>query len=166
MAVLLVERGLGASLVEGGCEMETTNLKRMGIAGALMGALAFGGCGTMRTSEQTWTMNTTDVIPAAVGKVKVAKEKDGNTKVKVEVSHLAQPDTVFNDASTYVVWLKPEAGTAQNVGVLSLDKDLKGQLETKTAFKDFQVIVTAERDSNVTSPSQQSVMNTQIVVPT
>jgi hypothetical protein len=98
--------------------------------------------------------------------VKVAKEKDGNTTVKVEVQHLAQPATVFEEASTYVVWLKPQTGAPQNVGVLSLNKDLKGELETRTAFKDFSVIVTAEKTANVTTPSPHSVMNTQVVMPT
>ena len=79
-------------------------------------------------------------------------EKDGNTKVKVEVAHLAAPHAVFDEASTYVVWLKPEAGEAQNVGVLNINKDLKGELETRTAVKDFQVIVTAEKDGNATAP--------------
>jgi len=131
----------------------------------LVGALALGGCGTMG-HEQTWTMNATDQIPAASGKVKVKSEKDGNTRVKVEVAHLAQPAAAFGEASAYVVWLKPEAGRAQNVGVLSLDKNLKGELETRTAFKDFQVLVTAEKDANVTTPSGQPVMNTKVVVPT
>jgi len=130
-----------------------------------MGALSFGACGTMG-HEQTWTMNTTEMIPSAIGKVKVKGEKDGNTRVKVEVSHLAPPAAVFDQTSTYVVWLKPEAGTAQNVGVLAINKDLKGSLETQTAFKDFQVLVTAEMDPNVTSPSGRSVMNTSVVVPT
>jgi hypothetical protein len=142
--------------------MKTLGFKRWGVAGALIGALAFGGCGTMR-GEQTWTMSTTERIPSAVGKVKVKNEKDGNTRVKVEVAHLAQPESVF-DASTYVVWLKPDTGEAQNVGVLNVSKDLKGELETRTAFKDFQVIVTAERDANVTTPSGKPVMDTRVVV--
>jgi len=128
-----------------------------------MGALALGGCAS---HEQTWTMNTTEMIPSAVGKVKIKGEKDGNTRVKVEVAHLAPPAAVFDQASTYVVWLKPESGTAQNVGVLSVSKDLKGSLETKTAFKDFSVIVTAEKDANVTAPTGQNVMDTKVVVPT
>jgi hypothetical protein len=142
--------------------MKLQSVRRWGVAGALTGVLALGGC----AHEQTWTMNTTEMIPSAVGKVKVANEKDGNTKVKVEVSHLAQPSSVFDQTSTYVVWLKPESGAAQNVGVLSLNKDLKGSLETQTAFKDFQVIVTAEKDANVTAPSGRSVMNASVVVPT
>jgi len=146
--------------------MKMHNLKRWGVAGSLVGALALGGCGHMRGgSEQTWTMNTAESVPAAAGKVKVAEEKDGNTKVKVEVEHLAAADTVNEKASTYVVWLKPDSGTAQNVGALIVDKDLKGKLETKTAFKDFQVFVTAEKDANVTSPSQTTIMATKVVVP-
>ena len=141
--------------------MKLQSVRRWGVAGALTGVLALGGC----AHEQTWTMNTTEMIPSAVGKVKVANEKDGNTKVKVEVAHLAQPSSVFDQTSTYVVWLKPESGRAQNVGVLSLNKDLKGSLETQTAFKDFQVIVTAEKDANVTAPSGRSVMNASVVVP-
>src|SRR4051794_5949681 len=103
--------------------MKISNLKRWGMGGALVGALALGGgCGTMDSmrGEQTWTMSTTDKIPSAVGKVKVAKTKEGNTKVKVEVAHLAQPEAAFDHASTYVVWLKPQSGAAQNVGVLNV----------------------------------------------
>jgi len=144
--------------------MKALILKRMGAAGALVGALAFGSCAAM-TKEQTWSMNTSEKVPAADGKVKVKAEKDGNTRVKVEVEHLASPDAVFAQASTYVVWLKPERGAAQNVGVLNLSKNLKGELETRTAFKDFSVIVTAEHSANVTTPGPFRVMNTQIVMP-
>ena len=143
--------------------MKTLGWKRWGIGGALIGALALGGCSGMH--EQTWTMSTTEKVPAAVGKVKVKSEKDGNTKVKVEVAHLAQPAAAFN-ASTYVVWLKPELGDAQNVGVLTVGNDLKGSLETKTAFTNFQVIVTAEKDANVTAPLGRPVMDTRVVVAT
>jgi len=144
--------------------MKTPMWKRMGVAGALTGALALGGCSSM-TKEQTWSMNTTDRIPSAEGKVKVKAEKDGNTRVKVEVAHLAQPSSVFEQAQIYVVWLKPETGPAQNVGVLQVGKDLKGELQTQTAFKDFRVMVTAEESSNVTTPGPHRVMNTQIVMP-
>jgi len=143
--------------------MQASSLKRWGVGSALIGALAFGGCSGMH--EQTWTMSTTEKVPAAVGKVKVKNEKDGNTRVKVEVAHLAQATSAF-DATTYVVWLKPEHGRAQNVGVLSVDNKLEGSLETKTAFKDFSVIVTAEKDANVMAPTGQSVMDTKVVVPT
>src|SRR4029078_5967618 len=144
--------------------MKTLGFKRWGVGGALIGTLGLGGVGCSGMHEQTWTMSTTDKIPSAMGKVKVKAEKDGNTRVKVAVAPLAQPASAF-DATTYVVWLKPEAGRAQNVGVLNVNKKLEGSLETKTAFKDFSVIVTAEKDANVTAPSGQSVMDTKVVVP-
>ena len=143
--------------------MRAEEFKRWSVGGALIGALALGG-GVGCSHEQTWTMATTDKLPAATGKVKVKEEKDGNTRVKVEVAHVAQPDDVFN-ANNYVVWLKPRSGIAQNVGVLSIDKKLNGSLETKTPFKEFTVIVTAERSPNVTMRAGQSIMDTQVVVP-
>jgi hypothetical protein len=146
--------------------MQASSLKRWGIGSAFIGALALGGCSSMGMGhEQTWTMNTTEKVPSAVGKVKVKNEKDGNTRVKVEVAHLAQPSSAF-DATSYVVWLKPEHGRAQNVGVLNVNKKLDGSLETRTAFKDFSVIVTAEKDANAMAPTGQSVMDTRVVVPT
>ena len=81
------------------------------------------------------------------------------------MAHLAHPDDAFN-ATTYVVWLKPASGIAQNVGVLNVNKKLEGSLETKTPFKDFTVIVTAEQSANVTMPTGQSVMDTKVFVPT
>ena len=64
-----------------------------------------------------------------------------------------------------MVWLRPQTGDAQNVGVLQIGKDLKGELETRTGFKDFTVMVTAEESANVTTPSPHSIMNTQVVMP-
>ena len=149
--------------------METQRLRRWGVAGTLVGALALGGaCGTMDRAKgmQTWTLNTSDSVQAASGKVLVGTEKDGNTKVKVQVQHLAPPVTVDDDSNAYVVWLQPAGGEPQNVGVLTVDKDLKGELETRTPFKEFKVIVTAEIVSNVRVPSGPPVMNTSITVPT
>ncbi len=139
------------------------------MAGTLVGALALGGgCSSMDRAMgmQTWTLNTSDSVQAATGKVLVGTEKGGNTKVKVEVQHLAPPATVDDDSKAYVVWLMPSGGLPQNVGVLKVGKDLKGELETRTPFKQFQVIVTAEPVPNVRTPSGPPVMNADVTVPT
>ncbi|HVZ89147.1 MAG TPA: hypothetical protein VHG72_19420 [Polyangia bacterium] len=133
----------------------------------LAGALAFSGCSSMGfgAHETSWTMNSSKDVQAATGTVKVANQKDGNTSLKVEVEHLAPPTTVFQDTSTYVVWVKPENGKAMNVGVLKISGDLKGELQTSTAFKDFTVLVTAEHSPSVLTPSQNTVMNTTVTMP-
>ena len=147
--------------------MQTRQLKRWGVGATLVGALALGGCGTMDRASgmQTWTLQASEDVQSAAGKVKVGTEKDGNTKVKVEVERLAQAATVHEDTTAYVVWLRPDGGQPQNVGVLTVDKNLKGKLETKTPFKQFQLIVTAEASANAMLPSGPPVMNAHITVP-
>jgi hypothetical protein len=133
----------------------------LGLAGALAATLAFGGC----SSTQTWPMAAAARVPAAEGKVQVAAEKNGNHDVKVEVQHLAPPDKVADGAAAYVVWIKPEQGAPQNVGVLKVDENLQGNLETKTDYRTFEVMVTAERDANATAPTGTPVMRTNVTAP-
>ena len=140
------------------------------MAGILGGSMALGACGTMMHT-QTWTMDTSASVPAAEGKVKVANEKNGNTKVKLEVSHLAPPALAAADTTTpateatYVVWIRPPTGAPQNVGVLDVGKDRKGKLETTTPFKEFTVSVTLERNPAVTVPRGERVLDKRITMP-
>jgi hypothetical protein len=98
--------------------------------------------------------------------VKISPQKDGNTNVKVEVQHLAPAALVNPEASTYVVWLRPTAGFPQNLGVLKVNDKSKGELTTKTAFKSFDVMVTAETNPSATVPSNDRIMTASVVVPT
>jgi hypothetical protein len=140
------------------------------MVGALFATLGLGGCSTtnemLGRNQQTWTLATSDKIPAAQGEVKVSPQKDGNTKLKVEVQHLAPPTAVNEYASTYVVWLRPSAGLPQNVGVLKVNDKNKGELEAKTPFKTFDVMVTAEQNATATVPSGDRVLTASVVVPT
>jgi hypothetical protein len=141
----------------------TRKFMQMGLAGVLMGSLALGGgCATDRA---TWSMDTAQSVPAAEGKVKVANQKDGNTKVKVEVEHLAPPTSVADSGGAYVVWIAPENGSPQNVGVLDVGSNRKGKLETKTAFKEFTVKVTLEKSPAATTPRGATMMKTHITMP-
>jgi hypothetical protein len=142
----------------------TPILKKMGLAGFLWGSVAFGGCGTTG-GTQTWSMSPAESAPAAVGKVKVANLKDGNTKVKVEVDHLAPPALASEVATAYVVWIKPENGAPQNVGILNVDSNRKGSLDTKTPFKEFTVMVTLETSPSATIPGGSTVMDSHITMP-
>ena len=142
-------------------------IKRLGMAGVLAGTLALGGgCSHFGGgNSQTWTMKAIDKAPAATGKVEVATAKDGNHQVKVEVKHMAPPDRIFEGSTAYIVWLKAENGTFQNVGTLNVDKDLNGKLETRTPFNTFDVLVTAEKTSDAMTPSEHHVMNAKVDVP-
>jgi hypothetical protein len=140
-------------------------LKKVGMAGVLGSSLVFGACSTTG-GTQTWHLTSAESSQAADGKVKVANEKDGNTKVKVEVEHLAPAGMAGEEGGSYVVWIKPDHGAAQNVGVLQVGSNRKGELKTRTPFKEFTVMVTLERSSSVTIPTGTPVMDTRITMPT
>ncbi len=143
-------------------------LRRTLIRSAIVVGLVMGGCATTREmigggNTQTYTLEISPKVPAATGKVDVSTNKDGNHTVDVKVERLAEPSRVFDGASTYVVWLIAPNSPPTNVGVLPLDSDLKGSLETKTPFRNFQVEVTAEPTPAATRPNTQNrVMSTTV----
>ncbi len=150
-----------------------TIIKRLGLAGALASTLAFGGCSTtnsmMGRNQQTWTMHAETPAaqgPAAQGKVQVATGDKGNRDLKVEARNLLPPDTAFPGTSHYVVWLKPADGAPVNIGVLSPDKKLNAELDTKTPFTTFEIMVTAENSAQPMQPSNNEVLTAAVVVAT
>jgi hypothetical protein len=123
----------------------------------------FGG----KANSASWPLQSADKVPAASGQVTVSQENDANHVVNVTVEHLAHPGDAFPGASTYVVWLVPnaEGGHPENVGVLQLDTDLKGHLQARTPYRSFQVVITAEEQPNVTAPSNDRVLTTSVALP-
>jgi len=128
------------------------------VAFAVSSLFACGG-------SQTTTLTAADSAPAAQGTAKASIGDNGNTTLDVEVKHLAPPDRISKDAKFYVVWAKPsDGGAIQNLGMLRVDNDRKGDLTTKTALRDFTVLVTPESSGSVSRPSEASVMTTEIHV--
>ena len=146
-------------------------ITRLGMAGALAGMVAFGGCSTTNSmlgrNQQVWTMTSQSAMPAVQGRIQVATgDKGTNRNLKVEASNLAKPDATFNGTSTYVVWLKPSQGAPVNIGVLSPDKNENAKLETTTAYTTFEVMVTAESSAQPTFPSTNQVLDAMVHVAT
>jgi hypothetical protein len=101
-------------------------------------------------------------IPAAEGVVRATAGENGNTQLRVFVRHLARPEKVRPDATTYVVWLQPPGGAPQNMGALAVDEDLRGSLTTVTPLKSFDVFITLERTATVQEPSAENVLSASI----
>jgi hypothetical protein len=139
----------------------------MGTFGLAVGlAAGGGGCSYIQNrGAMSWNLQPTDKLPAAQGKVMVSKPDGANRQVTVSVEHLAPPEQAFGK-STYVVWIRPHGGgEAQNMGVLRSDDDLEASLSFKTAFKTFDVMVSAEEQPNVTSPSNDWAFQASVAVP-
>lgn len=110
------------------------------------------GCGG------TSALHVSDKVPAAKGNFSVVAGDNGNSRVTVNVSHLAAADKVGNGATTYVVWVQPKDAKANNVGALQIDDDLSGSLEIATPYKDGAVFITAEVRADVTEPAEPKLL--------
>lgn len=127
---------------------------------------ALPACSTTRSmmggggQSQTWSLTGNEKVPAAQGSVGVRPGGDGNQTVEVRVKHLAPPSRVYDGTQHYVVWLLPEqgGGAPQNLGILGLNDKLEGDLTSQTPYRNFQVLITAEAQPNVTEPSGNRVM--------
>jgi hypothetical protein len=111
---------------------------------------------------KTYHMTSTSTVPGAAGNVYVGKEKNGNIKVDVKVSHLAKPGRLTPPANNYVVWLQQEGSQPQSQGELRVGDDLEGELKTTTPLKNFNVFITAESDSQTKTPSDQVVLRVTV----
>jgi hypothetical protein len=119
------------------------------VAGLLLAAVA---------SAKKYPLTADKSVPAAQGQVDVGRDKNGNTKVELEVEHLAAPENLTPPRSAYVVWFQERGGEASNQGSLKPGKNLKGSFKSVTQMKSFDVIITAESDAGVKTPSGSEVM--------
>lgn len=98
------------------------------------------------------------------GTVTVEEIEGGNYLVHVEVQHLPPPDRVAEDASAYIVWIKPEDGSPVKAGRLGYDPDERsGTMQATTpAGGTFFVIITAESDEATNEPSDAIVVEREV----
>ena len=101
-------------------------------------------------------------VPAARGQVDVGRDKNGNTKVELEVEHLAGPENLTPPRTTYVVWFQESGAEPLNQGALKPNKSLKATFKSITPLKNFAVFVTAEADPNTKSPSGSEVLRASV----
>jgi hypothetical protein len=149
--------------------MDSKKMIRQAAVFVALSALA--GCSTwnrMTNSSSQDSANialrSSDSIPSAQGRLAVKGTEGPNQVVDLTVKHMAQPNRVKPGATAYVVWLQPDAAKEPiNMGVLSVDKDLNGQLQFKTPFPKFEVFVTAEENPTVQAPSEHTHLLTAAV---
>jgi hypothetical protein len=107
-------------------------------------------------------MVANSAVPAAQGHLSTDTDRNGNTKIHVDVDHLAQPSALTPASNTYVVWVQPRGSAPQNVGELRVNSDLHGSFRTSVPYKTFDVYVTAERDPRASSPSGPELLKATV----
>lgn len=98
-----------------------------------------GACSTTKQLEGN------QIVPSAQGEVTTRKEGIGNTRVTLNVKHLAPAGKVVEGANNYVVWVKAIGATKfTNIGALKVDKNLQGSYTTTIPQSAFRIMVTPE----------------------
>jgi hypothetical protein len=111
------------------------------------------------------TFQTSNVVPAAEGTVKVKKDNNNNHKIEISIQNLAEPNRLQVPKSTYVVWMDTDNSGVKNIGQINtstgfLSSRLKASFETVSSFKPTRVFITAEDDGNIQIPGMYVVLTT------
>ena len=111
------------------------------------------------------SFQTSSVVPAAEGSVKVKKDKNNNYSIDLNVIRLADPKRLEPSKSTYVVWIETEENGSKNIGSLNtsssmFSKTLKSSLKTVSPFKPVSFFITAEDNADIQYPGSQVVLRT------
>jgi len=108
---------------------------------------------------------TSSVVPAAEGSVKVKKDNNNNYSIDLNVIRLADPKRLEPSKSTYVVWIETPENGSKNIGSLNtsssmFSKTLKSSLKTVSPFKPVSLFITAEDNADIQYPGTQVVLRT------
>lgn len=124
----------------------------------LLFTLAFTAC------NRKIAFNTSTIVPAAEGYVKVKKDNNGNHAINVDVKNLANPRRLPVPQSVYMVWVDSPEGL-KKLGQLKsgsglFSNTLKASLRAITPVKPTRLFITAESDAGVQYPGSQTVLTT------
>src|ERR1017187_5423024 len=117
--------------------------------------LTFALLCTVAYAAKKYPMTAASIVPGARAEVAISKDKNGNTRLKMTVQHLANLENLTPRAAAYVVWLRERGGNPENQGQLKMDKNLKATFESGTPLKGFDVFVTAEQDLREKDPARR-----------
>src|SRR6516165_1210435 len=96
-------------------------------------------------------LRSTDRLPEASGVVRVER-RGGTTEIEVEIGSMKPASLFGGDYNTYVLWVVPSRGAAENLGEIPLDGD-RGRLRASTKATAFAALVPAEPHYLVDTPS-------------
>lgn len=122
-------------------------------------------CVLLASCARKISFDTSTVVPAAQGTVKLKTDNNNNHSIKIDVRHLAEPGRLQPAKAVYVAWIETAGKGAQNIGQLKtssglISNTLKASLEAVSPFKPTRLFITAEDQANIEYPSSFVVLNT------
>jgi hypothetical protein len=129
------------------------------IAAAVLVLFYFSSC------ARKISFQTSSVVPAARGDVKVKKDNNNNYSIQVSLSNLSEPKRLQPSKNTYVVWMGTDDNVTKNIGQINsstgfLSSKLKASFETVSSTKPTKIFLTAEDDAGIQYPGSQIILTT------
>lgn len=114
-----------------------------------------------------YVFNTSAVVPAAIGSVKVKKDNNNNYNINLYVNRLADSKRLTPPKAVYVVWMNTEHNGVKNIGQLKTSSGmfsnaLKSTLKTVSPFEPTTFFITAEDEPDIQYPSGIEVLRTTV----
>ena len=111
------------------------------------------------------SFQTSSVVPAARGDVKVKKDNNNNYNIQLSLANLTEPSRLQPSKSTYVVWMETDHNVIKNIGQINsssslLSNKLKASFETVSSTKPTKIFLTAEDDASIQYPGMQLILTT------
>jgi hypothetical protein len=108
---------------------------------------------------------TSSVVPAARGNVKISRDSNKNYVIKLHLSDLAEVDRLQMAKESYVVWMVTDNEEKKNIGLLNsssgmLSSKLKANFETSSSTRPTQIFITAEENASVQYPGSRIILST------
>lgn len=126
---------------------------------ALSFILFLGACASKHAFQ------TSSVVPAARGDVKIKKDGNKNYLIKVDISNLSEVRRLQPAKEAYVVWMVGDEDVIKNIGQIKssstmISSKLKASFQTVSSTKPRKVFITAEDNASVTYPGSTVVLST------
>ena len=120
---------------------------------------------TVTACSRKIRFETSTVVPAAEGQVKLKGDDNKNYVLDLEVRNLAPADRLTPPRNTYVVWVEDENNRTRNVGQLKsgsglFTSGLKASLRATSSTKPRRVYITAEDSPDAQYMGSQVVLTT------
>jgi len=121
---------------------------------------AVNGINPPARGSVTVTLKGTERAPGASGQAKL-KMGEADVTIEAEVNGLGAPASVGSQFETYVVWAITPAGKAFKLGAMK-GKGNRFELDTKSAVRNFAMVITAEPYQQVTRPADTIVLEVPV----
>ena len=115
--------------------------------------------------SQKIAFQTSSVVPAARGTVKVKKDNNQNYTIKIQLTGLAEVKRLQPPKEFYVVWMESSQEPVKNLGQIKssssmLSKTLKASFESVTPIKPTRIYITAEDYATAQYPGGMVILTT------